>query len=83
MGESVPPKPSLHRRLKDAIPRGVILGEPAPAPLEKSHGNFRFHIALRTQAVLKLSRALRAVLDKLTFPEDVFVVVDVDAHHLL
>ena len=74
---------TLHRRLKDALPPGVILGEPAPAPLEKSHGNFRYHVALRTQAVLKLSRALRAVLDKLTFPEDVFVVVDVDAHHLL
>ena len=74
---------TLHRRLKDALPPGVILGEPAPAPLEKSHGNFRYHLALRTAAVLKLSRALRAVLDKLTFPEDVFVVVDVDAHHLM
>ncbi len=38
---------------------------------------------LRTRAILKLSRALRDVLDKLTFPEDVFVTVDVDAQHLL
>jgi primosomal protein N' (replication factor Y) len=74
---------TLHRRLKDALPPGVVLGEPAPAPLEKSHGNFRYHLVLRTPAVLKLSRALREILDKLTFPEDVFVVVDVDAHHLL
>jgi primosomal protein N' (replication factor Y) len=54
-----------------------------PAPLEKSHGNFRYHLALRTRAVLKTSRALRGVLDKLPLPEDVFIVVDVDAHHLL
>ena len=74
---------TLHRRLKEVLPKGVTLGEPSPAPLEKSHGNFRFHLALRTRAVLKLSRALRTVLDKLTWPEDVFVVVDVDAHHLL
>jgi primosomal protein N' (replication factor Y) len=74
---------TLHRRLKETIPPGTMLGEPAPAPLEKSHGNFRHHIALRTHAVLKLSRALREVLDKLTLPEDVFAVVDVDAQHLL
>jgi primosomal protein N' (replication factor Y) len=74
---------TLHRRLKETVPPGTVLGEPAPAPLEKSHGNFRHHIALRTHAVLKLSRALREVLDKLTLPEDVFAVVDVDAQHLM
>jgi len=74
---------TVHRRLKEVLPPGVTLGEPAPAPLEKSHGNFRWHIALRSRAVLKLSRALRGVLDRLTWPDDVFVIVDVDAHHLL
>jgi primosomal protein N' (replication factor Y) (superfamily II helicase) len=74
---------TLHRRLKEVLPKGATLGEPSPAPLEKSHGNFRFHLSIRTRAVLKVSRALKAVLDKLTWPEDVFVVVDVDAHHLL
>ena len=74
---------TLHRRLKEVLPGGVTLGEPSPAPLEKSHGNFRYHLALRTNAVLKVSRALRGVLDKLTWPDDVFVVVDVDAHQLL
>ena len=74
---------TLHRRLKEVLPPGVQLGEPAPAPLEKSHGNFRFHLALRSRAVLKASRAIRAVLDKLPLPEDTFAVVDVDAHQLM
>ncbi len=74
---------TLHRRLAESLPAGVILSEPAPAPLEKSHGNFRFHLMLRTRAVLSLSRHLRAVLDKLPFPEDVIVTVDVDAYQLL
>jgi primosomal protein N' (replication factor Y) len=74
---------TLHRRLKDVLPSNVTLGEPAPAPIEKSHGNFRHHIAIRTQAILRLGRTLREVLDRLTFPEDVFVVVDVDAQQLL
>ncbi len=74
---------TLHRRLNDALPPNITLSEPAPAPLEKSHGSYRFHLMLRTRATLKLSRHLRAVLDKLTFPEDVFVTVDVDAYQLL
>jgi len=74
---------TLHRRLKDALPAGVTLSEPAPAPLEKSHGSYRFHLMLRTRAIQRLSRHLRDVLDKLTFPEDVFVTVDVDAYQLL
>ncbi len=74
---------TLHRRLKEVLPPGVTLGEPSPAPLEKSHGNFRFHLSLRSRAVLKLSRAIRAVLDKNPLPEDVFAVVDVDAHQLM
>ncbi len=74
---------TLHRRLKDALPPNTTLSEPAPAPLEKSHGNYRFHLMLRTHAILRLSRHLKAVLEKLTFPEDVFVTVDVDAYQLL
>jgi len=74
---------TLHRRLNENLPPGVTLSEPAPAPLEKSHGNYRFHLMLRCRAVLRLSRHLRGVLEKLTFPEDVFVTVDVDAYHLL
>jgi hypothetical protein len=38
---------------------------------------------LKTRHVLKLSRHIKAVLEKLTFPEDVIVGVDVDAYHLL
>jgi len=74
---------TLHRRLKEALPSGTTLSEPAPAPLEKSHGSYRFHLMLRTHSILRLSRHLRAVLEKLTFPEDVFVTVDVDAYQLL
>jgi primosomal protein N' (replication factor Y) len=71
------------RRLQEVLPPDTTLNNPAPAPLEKSHGNYRFHVMLRTRAILRLSRALRAVLDKLTFPEDVVVSVDVDPYQLL
>ena len=74
---------TLARRLKEVLPPETILSEPAPAPVEKSHGNFRFHLMLRTKAVVRLSRSLSGVLSKLTFPEEVIVTTDIDAYQLL
>ena len=74
---------TLARRLKEVLPADTVLSEAAPAPLEKSHGNFRYHVMLRTHAILKVSRSLREVLDKLTFPEDVVVTVDIDPYQLM
>ena len=74
---------TLFRRLKEALPNEYILGDPAPAPLEKLQGSYRFHILIRGEAILRLSRLIRETLDKLPFPEDVAVAVDVDPYQLL
>jgi len=74
---------TLGRRLKEALNSNFILSSPAPAPREKLQGRFRFHILIRGSAVMTLSRKIREVLDKLPFPEDVLVAVDVDPYQLL
>jgi primosomal protein N' len=71
------------RRLKETIGNEFLLGEAAPAPLEKLQSQFRFHILLRGTAIVRLSRLIRETLDKLPFPEDVAVGVDVDPYQLL
>src|SRR5947207_3050812 len=74
---------TIARRLKEALPPEFILNAPAPAPLEKLQGQFRFHILLRGEAIMRLSRLVRETLDKLPLPEDVTVTVDVDPYQLL
>jgi primosomal protein N' (replication factor Y) (superfamily II helicase) len=74
---------TLARRLQEALPAEFHLGAPAPAPLEKLQGHYRFHILLRGEAIVRLSRLIRETLDKLPFPEDVSVAVDVDPYQLL
>jgi len=74
---------TLRRRLKEALPEEFILGDATPAPLEKLQGQFRFHILIRGEAIMRLSRLVRETLDKLPFPEDVTVTVDVDPYQLL
>src|SRR6267142_833250 len=74
---------TLQRRLKEALPQEFVLGETTPAPLEKLQGQFRFHILGRGEAIMRLSRLVRETVDKLPFPEDVIVTVDIDPYQLL
>ena len=74
---------TLQRRLKENIGNEFMIGEVSPAPLQKLQGQYRFHILLRGQAIMRLSRRIRETLDKLPFPEDVAVAVDVDPYQLL
>jgi primosomal protein N' (replication factor Y) len=74
---------TLVRRLKENLGDEFILGDATPAPLEKLQGQFRFHILMRGSAILRLSRLVRETLEKLPFPEDVAVAVDVDPYQLL
>ena len=74
---------TLKRRLSEALPEEFILGDATPAPLEKLQGQFRFHILIRGEAIVRLSRLVRETIDKLPFPEDVNVTVDVDPYQLL
>ena len=74
---------TLVRRLKESLGSEFILGDATPAPLEKLQGQFRFHILLRGEAIMRLSRLARETLDKLPLPEDVIATVDVDPYQLL
>jgi len=74
---------TLKRRLSEALSKEFILGDAMPAPLEKVQGQFRFHILIRGDPIMRLSRLVRETLNKLPFPEDVTVTVDVDPYQLL
>jgi primosomal protein N' (replication factor Y) len=74
---------TLQRRLKEALPQEFILGDATAAPLEKLQGQFRLHILVRGEAIMRLSRLVCETVDKLPFPEDVVVTVDVDPYQLL
>jgi primosomal protein N' (replication factor Y) len=74
---------TLVRRLRESLPPEFLLSDAAPAPLEKLQGQFRFHILIRGEAIMRLSRLIRETLEKLPLPEDVIATVDVDPYQLL
>ena len=74
---------TLSRKLKEGLPEGAICGDSAPAPLAKAKTYHRYQVSIRGPSGRALSRHVRAVLDALPMPEDVFAAVDVDPVSLL
>ncbi|MBV9490022.1 MAG: primosomal protein N', partial [Verrucomicrobia bacterium] len=74
---------TLHRRLQEALDSSVTLHAVVPAPIERTKRSYRFQILLRSRAVLRLSRQIKTVIEKMKFPEDVHAGVDVDPYYLL
>ncbi len=71
---------TLHRRLKESLPKGILLTEPMPSPLVRSHGQYRFQLTLRSPSARYISRYVQQTLAQLTLPEDVTLTLDVDAY---
>src|SRR5208337_2466942 len=68
---------TIHRRLSEKLDQGVTLHPVVPAPIERSKGYYRYQILLRTKSIRRLSKSVRSIIERLTFPDDVHVSVDV------
>ncbi len=68
-------------KLLEKFPSAILAG-PAPAPLLKAEGEFRFQIMIRLKAMGKLSRALGAMQQHLKLPEGVVMTIDIDPVNL-
>ena len=73
---------TLHRKLAKDLPDQVILGDPIPSPLTKSHSQFRFQLLMRGPNARILSHHLNKILRATPTPEDVIVTADLDAYDL-
>ncbi len=74
---------TIHRRISEKLDPGVTLHPVVPAPIERSKGFYRYQILLRTKAIRHLSGRVRSIIQKLTFPDEVHVSVDVDPYQVL
>jgi primosomal protein N' (replication factor Y) (superfamily II helicase) len=74
---------TIHRRLVEKPDPTVTLHPVVPAPIERSKGFYRYQILLRSKAIRRLSGTVRSIIQKLTFPDEVHVSVDVDPYQVL
>ncbi len=77
----------LRRRLARSARRGAAAGElvgPAPAPIERLHGRWRWHFLLRSRSPAALGEAAHALAEEFTLPAgDVRLALDRDPVALL
>ena len=74
---------ALADQLKKKSSGTFDVGEAVPAPLEKAHGYYRFHIALRGTAIKSMKTTLQGLIKRLPAPSGVIVSIDVDPQSLL
>jgi primosomal protein N' (replication factor Y) len=58
----------------------IEVSEAAAAPLERAHGQYRFHVTLKAKSGVVLARLVREVTAELNLPEGVIMTIDVDPY---
>lgn len=75
---------TIARKIREADTSNRITAtEPAPAPIPKAHGQFRFQITLKSSSARIIARLVGGVLSELTLGDDVSAVLDIDAMSFL
>ena len=74
---------TLHRHLSAALPPGVELSEPMPAPITKAYGQFRFQCTLKAPQARVIASLVSAEIARLNPGDDVIVTLDVDAYSFM
>jgi primosomal protein N' (replication factor Y) len=72
---------AVEKAFREAAPPSVEVSVAAPAPLERAHGQYRFHVVLKAASGALLGRLAREVSVKL--PHDVVMTLDVDPYSLM
>jgi primosomal protein N' (replication factor Y) len=71
------------RAFHKAAPSSVQVSSSAPAPLERSHGQYRYHLTLKAHSGALLGRIAREVTSSLKLPEGIILTLDVDPYSLM
>ena len=70
-------------RLEPLLPESVQHSPPMPAPLARAKGLYRYHIMLRCEHTIKMSKPIRHVWSTFKMPKGVTCTIDIDALSLL
>lgn len=72
----------LIQKLRSLLPAEIEVPDPTPAPIARSHNEYRFHVLICTQQILSLSRLLRKEVVDVKWPKDIRASVVIDPYNL-
>jgi primosomal protein N' (replication factor Y) len=74
---------ALAGAFRAASPADVSVSVAAPAPIERSHGQYRYHVTLKGVSGLRLASLFREVFPTMSLPAGIVAVPDVDPASLM
>ena len=74
---------TLHKRLKAVLPQSVEMTEPAPAPIAKAHGQFRYQCTLNALSARTVADIVSREIAALNAGEDITITLDIDAYSFM
>jgi primosomal protein N' (replication factor Y) len=74
---------AVSRELRASAPPAVEVSDAAPAPLERAHGQYRYHVALKSVSGSALGRLVRESGLADLLPAGVILTMDVDPYSLM
>ena len=74
---------TLHKRLQAVLPQGVEITEPAPAPIAKAHGQFRFQCTINALSARTVADIVSHEIARLNTGEDITITLDIDAYSFM
>ena len=74
---------TLHKRLVAALPPGVEVSDPLPAPLAKAYGQYRYQCTFKAAQARIIADTVSRELARLSPGENVIFTLDVDAQSFM
>jgi primosomal protein N' (replication factor Y) len=74
---------AISKLLRVSAPPSIEVSEAAPAPLERAHGQFRYHVTLKSLSGASLGKLVRDADLARCLPEGVILTLDVDPYSLM
>jgi len=74
---------AISKMLKKLAPEGVDISDAAVAPLERAHGQYRYHVTLKAGSGARLGKLVREMNAVMTLPEGIVMTLDVDPYSLM
>jgi primosomal protein N' (replication factor Y) len=74
---------AVAKAFMEAAPATVQVSSASPAPLERAHGQYRFHVTLKSLSGALLGKLAQEISASLRLPEGIIMTLDVDPYSLL
>lgn len=74
---------AIAKKLAASAPPSIEVSEAAPAPLERAHGQYRYHVSLKSVSGAALGRLVRDTGLASHLPKGVILTMDIDPYALL